>query len=98
MRNLPRDDKGRLEAYVWPGGYPVIYIATDGGVFCADCANGENGSLARTVDGPDDAPRDGWKIEACDVFFEGHSEFCVHCNTEIESAYGDPDAEEEEQA
>lgn len=91
-----RDEKGRLPAFAWPGGYPIIYVTSDGEVMCADCASGENGSQARTVNGPDDNPRDGWFVNAYDVYYEGPPEHCVHCGTEIESAYGDPDAPEEE--
>jgi len=31
-----------------------------------------------------------------DIFYEGPTEFCAECNGEMESAYGDPWAEEEE--
>ena len=34
--------------------------------------------------------------EHVDVYLEGPTEFCAGCNKEIESAYGDPDAEESE--
>ncbi len=34
--------------------------------------------------------------EYIDVYYEGPTEFCAGCNKEIESAYGDPDAEESE--
>ena len=55
-----RDDSGKLPAYAWPGGYPIIYIAGDGGIFCPACANGENGSDAGT-DSADCDP--AWRIE-----------------------------------
>lgn len=85
---------GELPTCAWPGCYPILYIATDGGTFCADCANGKNESDARLTDGPNDAPHDGWRLEGYEVFFEGPSEFCVHCGAEIASAYGDPNAPE----
>jgi len=91
-----RDSDGKLPAFAWPGGYPIVYVMSDGETMCPACANGENGSLARTEDGPDDMPRDGWRIEGYDVHYEGPPEICCHCNAEIESAYGDPDAAEED--
>lgn len=30
-----------------------------------------------------------------DIYYEGSPEFCADCNAEIESAYGDPDEDEE---
>ena len=36
------------------------------------------------------------KAAVYDVFYEGHSEYCVECNGEIESSYGDPDAPEKD--
>lgn len=30
----------------------------------------------------------------CDVYYEGPTEYCAECNKEIESSYGDPDADE----
>ena len=86
-----RGEDGALPAYAWPGGYPVLYLTSDGETFCADCANGKNGSMCRTVDGPDDMPGDGWRVDAWFVHYEGPPAFCCHCNAEIPSAYGDPE-------
>lgn len=36
---LPRDSKGKLESYAWPGGYPILYYYEDGDSICPDCAN-----------------------------------------------------------
>lgn len=96
MDTLYRDFDGKLPAYAWPGGYQMFYLMSDGEVMCPDCANGENGSHARTEDGPDDAPHDGWKIVAGDIHWEGPPEICCHCNAEIPSSYGDPNEDERE--
>jgi hypothetical protein len=74
-----------LPAFAWPGGYPVIYLTNEGDVFCAACANGENGSDVRIQDDPQ------WNVTGAQVFHEGAPEQCAHCSAEIESAYGDPD-------
>ena len=83
-----RDSDGKLPAYAWPGGYPIIYVTDDGAVLCPDCANRENGSLAST--GPEERGT-GWFLDGCDVHWEGAAELCNHCGAEIESAYGEPD-------
>ena len=82
------DSDGRLSAFAWPGGYPVIYIAADGGEFCPACANGDDGSLCRISDGPDDHQHDGWLIVGSQIHWEGEPLPCVHCGVEIASAYG----------
>ena len=43
-----RDSNGKLPAYAWPGGYPIIYITKDGETLCAACA-----SVADDVEGAD---------------------------------------------
>lgn len=77
------------ERYVWPGGYEIYYILHDCGVLCHNCANDE---LMRTID-PD---FHDWYIVDSDVLWEGPSIYCDHCNREIQSAYGDPNAEDSE--
>ena len=81
--DLPeRDSQGKLPAYAWPGGYPIIYFAKDMGVLCPKCANEYT---------PERDNEDQLKPVACDVYYEGPAEICEHCNAEIPSAYGDPD-------
>ena len=91
-----RLESGELQAFAWPGGYPIYYLAEDNSIFCPDCANGKNGSDAYTDDQCQcKAHRDPqWHIVACDVHYEGPPLTCDHCHADIESAYGDPDAEE----
>ena len=75
-----RLENGKLPAFSWPGGYPLLYIDKDNAVLCADCAHQEEEN-----------------IEAIDIHHEGPSEFCVECNAEIESAYGDPFSDDEKE-
>jgi hypothetical protein len=84
VRELLASNEGALPASSWPGGYPLLYHAADGFVFCPACAN-----EVLADDGYDAAD----KPVVGDVFYEGPSEQCEHCGKEIESAYGDPDAE-----
>ena len=89
---ITRDENGKYPAFAWPGGYPIIYVTDDSGVLCPECANGENGSEASE----DAEPRSGWRLEGSDVHWEGEPVTCDHCGKEIESAYGNPDAEPQE--
>lgn len=82
-----RDDAGRYPAVVWPGGYPVVYVADDGADVCAACVNGDDGAAFST----DPAhPADGWRIDGAYVHYEGPPAVCAHCGAETASAYGDP--------
>jgi hypothetical protein len=72
-----------FSSFAWPGGYPVEYATPDGDILCADCARSEVLDNRGTV--------------YTDIYWEGPAEYCAGCNREIESAYGDPDAEEEEE-
>jgi len=62
--------------YASPGGYPVL-ATVDATCLCADCA--KKVYLDERVD------------VNLDIYWEGPTEYCDACNTEIESAYGDPD-------
>ena len=74
---------GPLDFCAWPGGYPIIYVTKCGEVLCAECAEGAR-------DNPDECD----PVEGRDCYYEGPTETCANCGAEIESAYGDPDAEE----
>jgi hypothetical protein len=95
--NLPeRDSDGKLPAFAWPGGAPLVYMTADGGELCPACANGENGSEAYTTghepsfdDGSTyDAP--DWHVVGYSIHEEGAPIRCDHCGAEVESAYGIP--------
>ena len=89
MAKLYRDDDGLLPSWAWPGGYPIVYLVSDGEFLCPNCANGKNGSAASEAK---DAPHD-WRIIAAHIHYEGEPEYCAHCNAEIPSAYGAIDAD-----
>ena len=79
-----RDESGKAISYAWPGGYPVIHIMDDGECLCADCVNDPTNPVH------EGGEPDGWRIEGSDIYYEGPTILCAHCNKEIESAYGDP--------
>ena len=70
---------GKFIAYVWPGGYPVIYVDRGGDVMCADCARTTLRDYPET-----------WPVIA-GVHWEGPPEYCSDCGITIASAYGNPD-------
>lgn len=85
LKQLRQEYNGKLPAFAWPGGYPIIYLDKENAVLCADCA----GKPEEDYSTP---------LAAFDVYYEGPTLFCEDCNAPIESAYGDPNAEEEEAA
>jgi hypothetical protein len=90
----------RLDAFAWPGGYPIEYRDGHGCVICPDCATNALYESRRVallealgfeVDNfvdDRDVPVD------YDIYYEGPTQYCEECNAEIESAYGNPDEEE----
>lgn len=90
-RHLSRHTDGRLWAFTSVGSYPIVYMTRDGGTLCPACANGENGSEA--TENHEDAQ---WDIVQSGVYWEGPPLQCDHCYTDIDSAYGDPDAPQED--
>lgn len=84
MAAIVKNEDGTLPAYAWPGGYPIYYLDGHNSLLCPDCANK---CLADEVE--------KFRPVACDVHYEGANLTCDDCGAEIESAYGDPEAEEE---
>ena len=78
------NSQNELDAFAWPGGYPIIYLDRENSTLCAKCA---------TRDFKDSSVRAEYKPIACDVYWEGPTIQCDDCNADIESAYGDPDTE-----
>ena len=83
-------NRDSLDAYAWPGGYPMFYVCSDGGCLCPKCTNKE-------IDLIDSAIRDndnsGWRVVGADVNWEDSSLICDNCNSRIESAYAEDDVE-----
>lgn len=88
LSNL-RDTNKQLIANVWPGGYPVMYLDKQGSILCPECARAADADRAEN---PDLAPVDG------DVYWEGPAMACDECGAEIESAYGDPESDDDDDA
>ena len=82
-------ENGQLQSYAWPGGYPIFYVAKDGGVICPQCCN-ENLELLTDRDDSQ------WFIVAAEVNYEDQHLTCEHCSKSIECAYCDSDLTGEE--
>lgn len=71
-----------LISYVWPGGYPVVYVdpedPSEG--LCADTVS----AMLKAGDWPEDKSVDSY------THYEGAAVECT-CGRSIESAYGEPD-------
>lgn len=89
-----RNDSGKFPQFSSIGSYTILYICEDGGHLCAKCVNGEDGSEVGSDDVVyDDGTSDPqWTVVAAGTYDEGPTLQCDHCNADIESSYGDPDA------
>jgi hypothetical protein len=81
----------KFDAFAWPGGYPIIYVCATGDVLCARCATKQMKTEWIRE------PRAGYLPVAYDVYYEGPILQCADCNEDIESAYGDPDDQTDDQ-
>lgn len=83
MIELPRNDDGTLQAYAWPGGYPIFYIDGQNSVLCPKCAN-------KSDSDPDEI--DGFKPIDADINYEDRHMDCSNCSQPIPAAcYADDD-------
>ena len=76
--------------YAWPSGYPVYIVMADGELFCRECARSEYKLIA---DSTRTDRKDGWTASGTMILWEGTDNYCAHCNRELESAYGEPEAD-----
>ncbi len=79
---IPKNDDGTYISHVWPGGYPVMYLASDGASICPDCAN--SGDFHE-----DSKCADGFCLVSYFEHLEGPPEICANCNSAIASAYSE---------
>ena len=91
-RSILRQVRSAIRSpYAWPGGYPVYTVMADGELLCAKCARSEYRQISEATRTND---RGGWAALGAEVYWEGADVHCAHCNTALESAYGDPDGAE----
>ena len=73
------DNRETVEAYAWPGGYPIGYLVDDGDLLCATCVNDPSNPVHYGGEA------DGWRIEGRQILegsaedYDGHV-YCAHCD------------------
>jgi hypothetical protein len=75
-----------LPSWAWPGGYPILYVLSDGETLCPKCANRE---IVRIDDSISSQSSDGWRMVGFDINYEDLNCYCCHCNERIQSAYAE---------
>ena len=81
---IKRDENGRCEKYVFPGGYPIYYICADGGILCPNCVDVER----ELIDSADECDRQ-WMVIGQEINYEDDQLYCDNCNKRIKPAYSD---------
>lgn len=87
---------GRFPCFSSVGCYTILYHCADGGHLCGNCVSGDNGSEVGSDDAVyDDGTSDPqWTVIGAGTYDEGPTLQCDHCQEDIESSYGDPNAPE----
>lgn len=82
-------DYYKAHPYAWPGGYQLNANMADGERMCHGCISNEAEVFQ------DDTLRDSdeWRFIGAEVYWEGPTVPCAHCEGDIKSEYGDSDAE-----
>jgi len=83
LPGLPRDDKGRLESYAFPGGYQLYYYDKQHSVLCPPCAR-------KSDEDTDETPM--FKPAFVGVNYEDSELYCQQCYKRIPSAYCEDNA------
>lgn len=68
-------EDGQLARWVWPGGYPLVYLDSQNNVLCPPCASDNDEYDAMIV--------------AAEINWEDTALHCDHCSNQIEAAYGE---------
>jgi len=74
----------RAGPYVWPGGYPLFFLLSDGA--CASFA-AVRANLPQCTRAIRDRSHDGWRIVGCDVNWEDADMVCAISDEPIAPAY-----------
>ena len=76
--------KQALDAWAWPGGYPVYAVMVDGEALCPRCARENIRLILADTRGK---TRDGWHFAGATINWEDSDLYCDHCGNPIEAAY-----------
>lgn len=78
--------------YIFPGGYEMHFVFSDGRACCFNCAREEFCNIIESMIGDYDY---GWKVIATEINWEDTTLYCEHCGERIMSVYGDDEEEED---
>ena len=84
--------KQALDAYAWPGGYPVYAVMADGEALCPRCVRESVRLILAATHTLEPASWDDWRLAGAQVNWEDSDLYCAHCGNPIEAAYT-PDTE-----
>jgi hypothetical protein len=76
----------RAGSHAWPGGYPLYFVTSDGGVLSFETVRNEFENVRWSIK---NKCGDGWLVVGCDVNWEDSELTDDHTGDKIESAYGD---------
>ena len=71
--------------YAWPGGYPMFFITSDGGVLSFASAKKNRRNILEAIR---DHSNCGWRVVAADINWEDENLYCDDSGEQIRSAYG----------
>jgi hypothetical protein len=77
--------------WIWPGGYPLFFITSDGGVLSFEAVRQELRSVMWSIRRK---VGDGWRVVACEANYEEPDLFCDHLGCRIPSAYAEDRTED----
>jgi hypothetical protein len=72
--------------YVWPGGYPLYFVTSDGAALSFEAAEQNTGDIEHSIR---EMVYDGWKVVAAEINWEDPELYCDHTGKRIESAYAE---------
>jgi hypothetical protein len=78
----------RNGAFAWPGGYPLYFVTSDGGILSFEAFK-DKFVLRSVLDSIKNYSKDGWRVVGCDVNWEDADLYCDHTNERIPSAYAE---------
>ena len=83
--------EGNLGGYAFPGGYPIFFVTSDGGVLSYAAVQDNRGEIDEAIRDRDNS---GWRVVGADVNYEDAFLFCDHTGERIESAYAEDEEED----
>ena len=72
--------------WIWPGGYPLYFITSDGAALSFQAVRENLRSVLWSIK---NGVNDGWRVQAMAINYEDNELYCDHTGEKIESAYGE---------